>query len=239
MSNYSYFIFMSIRFFYNVCRLLVASVGVIRDPRKLDRVIEIADRLRTPTVMAPVLERLNRDPVTRAALASRRRLAELDLTRLGRLPSDTFGRAYADYLRANGLNPADLPKRLVASDSDYVSAHFYETHDLWHVATGFGTDVAGELGLQAFYLGQGPYLFAAFLIVLGLLNTMFFAWDDCQKRFAQIVRGWLLGTKATPLFGVPWDELWETPLRSVRHELKIDLSGVTPERFGIYVEDSV
>jgi ubiquinone biosynthesis protein Coq4 len=32
----------------------------------------------------------------------------------------------------------------------------YETHDIWHVVTGFHTDVAGELGLQAFYLAQFP-----------------------------------------------------------------------------------
>lgn len=32
-----------------------------------------------------------------------------------------------------------------------------QTHDLRHVLTGFDTSLHGEIGLQAFYLGQFPY----------------------------------------------------------------------------------
>ena len=53
------------------------------------------------------------------------------------------------------LDPKDiLVPENVGSDFDYVRAHLRETHDVWHPVTGFDTDVAGELGLQAFYLAQ-------------------------------------------------------------------------------------
>ena len=35
---------------------------------------------------------------------------------------------------------------------DQLLAHLFSTHDLWHVATGFGNDDVGEVGLGAFYL---------------------------------------------------------------------------------------
>ena len=44
-----------------------------------------------------------------------------------------------------------------------------------------------------------------------------------------IVRGWLLGKRARPLFGVRWNELWVTPMENVRRGLAVDLVGIELE----------
>ena len=90
----------------NLLKLIVASIGIIRKPERLDGVIEAADRLRVPVVMEPILTVLNQDPVTRQALSDRRRLPPLDLDMLESLPAGSLGRALFNYFSANQLDPA-------------------------------------------------------------------------------------------------------------------------------------
>ena len=102
-----------------------------------------------------------------------------------------------------------------------MRAHLYETHDVWHAVTGFRTDVAGELGLQAFYAAQSPGGLPLMLIAMGLLNAALFAVTDRERRFEAIVSGWEMGKRAEPLFGVRWDELWQRPIDEVRVTLGV------------------
>lgn len=105
--------------------------------------------------------------------------------------------------------------------SSWVRAHLFETHDLWHVATGFDTDVAGEVGLQAFYLAQFPTRLATMLIAIVFINTLIYGFEDRAARMDSIVRGWTLGRTAGSLIGVRWNDLWEVPLDDVRAQLGV------------------
>jgi ubiquinone biosynthesis protein Coq4 len=124
-------------------------------------------------------------------------------------------------MRDNGLDPAALPRYEISDEASYFRAHLYDTHDIWHVVTGFHTDVAGELGLQAFYAAQIHGKVPLAILAGGMLNTFLYASEDHSARLSAIAEGWLLGSKARPLFGVDWDALWATPLAEVR------------ERFGL------
>jgi ubiquinone biosynthesis protein Coq4 len=135
------------------------------------------------------------------------------------MPEGSVGRGLAQYLVENHLNPDDLPVRPAENDYEYILAHLYETHDLWHVLTGFKTDVAGELGLQAFYLAQGPYMLAVLLLAIGMLNTLLFAREDYTGRMEAITRGWKMGKQARMLFGQPWNEFLPRPLAEARTAL--------------------
>jgi ubiquinone biosynthesis protein Coq4 len=126
----------------------------------------------------------------------------------------------------NGLDPASIPTLPDDDDAKYVRAHLYETHDLWHVATGFGTDVAGELGLQAFYQAQLPGKLPAAILASGFLNTLVFSFAQRDVRLREIARGWLLGRRSRPLFGVRWDDLMALPLDEARARLGLDVAAV-------------
>ena len=67
--------------------------------------------------------------------------------------------------------------------------------------TGFGTDVAGELGVQGFYAAQAPNSHALLLIGGGMLNTMLYNIDKQDETMKAIVKGWLLGKASQVLFG--------------------------------------
>ncbi len=139
-------------------RGLLSVVRLVRDPDRLDEVFELADasmsdddlRSRRPGGRV----RGERPARGARALAERPRIGKLDLAALGALPEGTLGRTFAEHMIRNGLDPAAIPSLASPDALSFIRAHLYETHDVWHAVTGFGTDVAGELGLQAFGLAQ-------------------------------------------------------------------------------------
>jgi ubiquinone biosynthesis protein Coq4 len=137
----------------------------------------------------------------------RPRSIAVDLTELRALPEGTLGRAYAAYVDAalEGDAPPDV----------------LETHDVHHVLTGFARDVAGDLGLMAFYCAQSPSKIPVALLAAGLLDLIF-NMDDKEARLDAIARGWLLGRRARSLSGVRWSELWALPLHEVRGRFGVD-----------------
>jgi ubiquinone biosynthesis protein COQ4 len=101
-----------------------------------------------------------------------------------------------------------------------VTAHLYQTHDVWHVATGFGTSVADELGLQAVCATQFPGWLASILIAGGLVQAALWVQGDFTPRLAAVTRGFAMGRGSRPLFGVRWDAMWELPVEDVRRRLE-------------------
>src|SRR5579859_7566899 len=123
-------------------RTLWSFVDLVKHPDHLDRVFEISDGMvkQRMEVLGKMAEHFARDERGARALAERRRL-HVDLAELSKLPAGTLGRVFAEHMIVNELDPASIPT-LAADDAlDFVRAHLYETHDVWHAVTGFQTDV--------------------------------------------------------------------------------------------------
>jgi ubiquinone biosynthesis protein COQ4 len=167
-----------------------------------------------------VAERLSHDPRIRSVLEDRPRLGWIDPAALTALPAGSLGRTFADHLARKGLNP-NLVEPLPANDpGSFVLAHFGETHDIWHLVTGYGMDETGEASLIGFYaaqFGQAPH----FALLLGILflNTAFYRPADFQQRMEALTVGWRAGKTADSLFGRDWPSLWRRPIRDVRMSL--------------------
>jgi ubiquinone biosynthesis protein Coq4 len=201
-------------------KALWGFVDLVRHPEHLDRVFELADSLASRPVIEKMRDHVAADAQGAAALRDKPRLA-VRVDALASLPEGTLGRAFADHLKKNGLDPASIPSLPGSTDLEFVRAHLYETHDVWHAVTGFETDVAGELGLQSFYAAQMPGGLPLLLMAVGFLNAAFFATDEGQRRVEAVARGWQMGRRARPLFGVSWGELWARPLAEVRETLGV------------------
>jgi ubiquinone biosynthesis protein Coq4 len=198
-------------------RALWSFVDLVRHPEHLDRVFEISSAMskQRRDVLQKMADHFAANPQGAAAFLEKPRLS-VNLDALSKLPAGTLGRTFADHMRANGLDPAAIPSLEARDDLEFIRAHLFETHDVWHAVTGFGTDVAGELGLQAFYAAQAPGGLPLALMAMGLLNTAFYAPGEREARLDAITRGWEMGRQARPLFGTRWDQLWETPMVEVR-----------------------
>jgi ubiquinone biosynthesis protein COQ4 len=217
-------------------KAVTAFVRLTLDMGRLDEVFNLGDGLVEDDVMRAMADTARRDAVGAAALAERYHV-HLDLVQLRQLPDGTLGREYARLMDDNGLDPKSIPTLPDATEMEYVRAHLYETHDLWHVATGFGTDVAGELGLQAFYQAQLPGKLPAAILASGFLNTLLYNFGDRDRRIGEIARGWLLGRRSRALFGVKWDDYLALPLDEARRKLGLDVEAVDdelPTRAGVH-----
>lgn len=204
-------------------KVLIAFVQFVKDPAKLDKVLEISRKVGTPEVLGNMGKHAASSSSTaKAALEQRPRIDLVSLFReRNSLPENSLGKEFIRFLEERNLNPADLPHLEANDENEFVQAHLYETHDLWHVVCGFETDVAGELGLQGVYLRQMAAPLSAIIMAGGLINTAFFAMDDRTHRMEEIIRGWSLAKKAKPLFGVNWNEFWRRPLTEVRAQFEI------------------
>lgn len=198
-------------------RVSRAVLGMVRNANDTDRVFDLIEAMYASTDAAQkVVERMSRDPALARVLRERPRLGRMDLEALRRLPEGSLGRAFADQMRECGLDPGLLRVQEAPDAASYVKAHLFETHDLWHVVTGFRPDSAGELGLQAFYFAQNGSRVSMGVFVAGLAFTFLRSFELCEVAMPQVVRGWLLGRRARRLFGTDWKTLLDKPLEEVR-----------------------
>lgn len=173
-------------------------------------------------VYAALVRKLQRSAQGRRMLSVRPSLQskDLDLPALARLPEGTLGHAFSRYFRDNKISPFETTLEL-KSDIDFIGKRYRETHDLLHVLTGYGTDVMGELELQAYALGNLGIRTAALIVLVGTLGQL----KDRQAGVEQAVyarRVWAAyhRGRASRLFLDFWfEEHWETPVAALRAEL--------------------
>ncbi|MBH8552614.1 winged helix-turn-helix domain-containing protein [Nostocaceae cyanobacterium CENA357] len=71
-----------------------------------------------------------------------------------------------------------------------------QTHDIWHIITGFDTSEIGEIGLQAFYLAQLQLPLASLLIANALIAMTLWRPQFLSPLLMAISRGWEMGNNA-------------------------------------------
>ncbi len=145
--------------------------------------------------------------------------SSVDLGALATLPPATLGASFARHMHTNGLSP-DVFQRPPGAPPDiaYLAQRLRQSHDLWHVVTGYGTNVVDELALQAFTYAQirapGPLV----LSVAGALR-----WGATNPRvLARVHEGYRRGKKARPMLALPWETLWKEDLDALRRHLRIE-----------------
>lgn len=206
-------------------RLVKGGIGFVRlvkDMNRTDEVFEIVAEMGDAKLIDPLVRHFSRDDQGARALTAWPRVGRIDLQALSALPKGTLGHEYAAHMTALKFDPDFHPQIPVQDQRMFLRMHLYETHDIWHVVTGFKTDVAGELGLQAFYLAQFPIgPVPPVLLAAGLLNTALYARDDADRRMTAIADGWKLGKQAKQLFGERWADLWQEPLSTIRQRYNL------------------
>jgi ubiquinone biosynthesis protein COQ4 len=186
--------------------------------------------------LAPVWELSNSlvdSPAFQLAVASLKTMPEVadllreryiapahDLNALLHYPAGSLGYVYAHYMKQEGLYPIE-PAIAIDSDTRYIENRWQQTHDIWHVITGFDTSAIGEIGLQAFYLAQFQLPLSSLLIANALISVTLFTPEIINPMLSAIARGWEMGKTAQPLIAQKWEEAWEKPVTAWRTELNV------------------
>ncbi len=194
------------------------------NPATFEAIYDLDEILRATDLSTISIEYLKTQPGV-AAIIEERYLAPVpNLAELLTCPQDSLGYQFAQHLVINQFDPEFYRKREVKDDISYITLRRSQTHDIHHVVTGFGTDPAGELGLQAFQLAQMRSPLAIAILTAGLINVLADA-QQLNAHMQQIFQGWEMGLKAKPLMAQKWEEDWEKPLAQWQTEL-----GLAPTR---------
>jgi ubiquinone biosynthesis protein Coq4 len=168
-----------------------------------------------------VARHLKSDPRTAGAMAARRPFGPIRLDELATCPAGSLGRVFAEHCRTRGIDP-NLVHVPPDSEIEWMLNHFYQTHDIWHVVTGWGNDLPGEVGLGAFYAAQfGNPAFFGFMFAVVIANVVLRR-ADLGQVFEPFSIGYRSGRQSEPLFGTDWDSLWDRPIEEVRARFAVD-----------------
>jgi ubiquinone biosynthesis protein COQ4 len=201
-------------------RLLIAHRALwrlARDPNDLPQVFLLNLALNAGH-MPTFLARFAMEPEGLALLQQQPRIdtSQVDFDALRALPADTLGGAYARFLDDNGLDsdvfqsPPGLPPL-----PTYLVQRMRQSHDLWHVLTGYQTDVAGEIQILAFTYAQTRMPGVGLLAAVGCLR---FGWRY-PGIFRKAWRAYRRGSQTTFLAAQPWERMWQRPLAELQAEL--------------------
>ncbi|WP_373525274.1 Coq4 family protein [Nostoc sp.] len=181
----------------------------------------VAALLETPSFDIAV-EYLKRDPGSAALIEERYIAPPHDLDTLLQYPPDSLGYLYSMAMKAKGFRAEDLYEEIpIYSDASYVEARLSQTHDIWHIVTGFGILPSDEIGLQAFHLPQFPYPLAVSLLSSSMMSTLLFNPEELPTLLDAIQTGWEMGKNAKSLFAQKWESAWGKPLLQWQKELNL------------------
>ena len=158
-----------------------------------------------------------------------RRLSLLDTLRdreaLARLPEKSLGRAYLDFVYGEGLSADGLveaseegsSRRFQNEDGELFRNRMRDSHDLWHVVTGYGRDGLGEICVLSFGNGQMYNRGIAYIVLIGILKTR--REQPQLPVWRAAFEAWRRGHKAGWFPSVAWEDWLALPLKEVRARL--------------------
>lgn len=204
-------------------RSLVATFSAfkaLQNPKRADAVATLGE-----TTGREALRRLRdgmrRDPDGRRLLAERPVVSTqtVDVATLRALPPDTFGFAYADFMRSHAFDPDARDDVRFVDDPElaFVMQRYRQVHDFGHVLCGLPPTVCGELALKWFELVQTKLPLCALSAVVGPLALPPAERDVLRRVYVP----WAVsaGARARPLLHVRYEDEFATPLAQLRERL--------------------
>jgi ubiquinone biosynthesis protein COQ4 len=196
-------------------------LSVVNDPTRTDLIFKVitAPEILTQQALDAFLAKIRRDPSS-LKLLNERYARPWKVSELAEYPKESLGYVYARHMLDNNLD-ADFFDKIPGDTEDaYIQMRMRQTHDIWHVVTGFDTSVAGEIGLQAFQMSLYGSRSSGMIISMFLLHGVMHDGDEMCATTAAIARGWSMGKACTkPLFGERFEEMWDRDLREYRQAL--------------------
>jgi ubiquinone biosynthesis protein Coq4 len=206
---------------YQMLVIFKSFFAMLSGDSSLESVGELSDALLETPSFELAAQYLQRDPACAALIRDRYIPPTHDLEKLLTYPTDSLGYIYAETMQRTGFDPNLHAGMMATSDAHYVELRLSQTHDLWHIVTGFGTSLIDEIGLQALHLAQFPYPLATMLVANSLVSSTLLTPEELPKLLGAIAQGMHMGKTAKSLFAQKWEENWEKPLAQWRTELHI------------------
>ncbi|MEC7524728.1 MAG: Coq4 family protein [Myxococcota bacterium] len=203
---------------------LVALRKLLDDPDDTEQAFRVVRALDGHQA-GRFLERFRASPDGARLLRERPSLlaALSDRDALRRLPEGSLGRAYLAFVEREGITADGLVEvsqtgDRILSDRDFgfLADRMRDSHDLFHVVTGYRTDLIGEASVLSFTAAQTESPGTALLVAGGFVRSFGFRPEVGRTARRQIRAAWRRGKRAEWLIAAPWERLLERPLQEVR-----------------------
>ena len=190
-------------------------------PEGTQSVFDMEEGLLKSKSTEELLRFTSKDPAVRVMIDERYLQPIPDTEALSKLPKDTLGYRYFYHLDSQGFDPDYYRKIDVQDDIDYVMMRIRQTHDIWHVITGFDTHPLGEIAIKAVELAQTHRPMAAAICAGGVFRYMLKQPEQFGDCLDSIVAGYHMGLQAKSLLAMKWEELWDRKLDDLRERLGV------------------
>ncbi len=176
------------------------------------------------------VERMRESAIGRAILDERRSMLDVlaDREKLRALPEGSLGRVYLAFMEREGLTADGLAaaaeegygERTEDPDVRTYADWARDSHDLWHVLTGYGRDPLGELCLLGVLYSQIRNPGTAFIALAGLTHVPFeYPGAPCVRA---VLQGFRIGRRAEWMLAQDWEALLARPFEEVRATLRLE-----------------
>ncbi len=175
-------------------------------------------------------------------------LAEIldDHATLRRTPKGSLGHAYCDFMESEGLSAAGLVaeserlgRRKFDDCAQWFSERSRDTHDLFHVLTGYGRDALGEQCVLLFTHGQAPTQGHLLIGYAGAANIKLQVKGSKAPVIGAVNQAKRTGRGAPSLIEQPIRELLKQPLDTVRTALNISEPTVYRECHRVWKSEGI
>lgn len=197
---------------------------LVNDPNNTMLVFELQEQLfkASPAQdITKVVEMFKQDSVLGPMLEEHYLSPDYEIKDLVNSKPGTLGYAYYRHMHDNGFAPDFFPPVKPVDELTYFELRMRQTHDIWHVITGFSPSVEDEVGLQAFYAAQLKSPFNMTLIAAGVLHAAIRNQQLTGPIMEAIKLGWDNGKAAHPISAVKWEEMWDCPLEDIRQQYNV------------------
>ncbi|RAR07447.1 ubiquinone biosynthesis protein coq4, mitochondrial [Stemphylium lycopersici] len=192
---------------------LGSGLGSFLDPRKADLIASFGEATAQPYFIYKLRDRMLLNPTGRRILRDRPRLTStsLDIPRLRKLPPNTLGYAYAEWLDREGVSP-DTRAAVQYIDNEecaYVMQRY----------PGLPVFREGEVALKAFEFANTG------LPMTGLAVFSAFTLKKAEwRRFWDIYGPWATrnGAQSDDVINIYWEEELETDIEELRTRLGME-----------------
>lgn len=148
----------------------------------------------------------------------------------------SLGEGYYNMLKEYDLGVQIFPDFEIKNALDYFDMRGQQTHDYWHLVSGYPPTAMGEMGLVAFYIGNykenlgdvGAKLCSFLSLILGI-SVMEFGLhmpELLPKLLETVGDGVRRGRAAKPLVHLQWEEMWDRSLDEIRAELNVEIPDI-------------
>lgn len=165
---------------------------------------------------------------------------------LRKTPKGSLAHAYCDFMETEGLTAAGLVAEAEATGRakfddlvQWFSERSRDTHDMYHVLTGYGRDALGEQCVLLFTHGQMPTQGHLLIGYAGALNIAKDVWGSKAPVMAAAQQAKRTGRGAPPMIEQSILELLPMQLEEVRAKLNIPVPTKYQECHRIWREEGI